>query len=104
MSSISERDNSQLNDAKYDSHVITPQRDFVSNASKIEAVTGCTCREHADFKHTSERRNGSAWISRLPAFSCDHMMQHQRGRRCNFSGCPSAFDLAVSAAVGQRGS
>ena len=69
--SVDERDLSLFKSAKHDSHLITPQRDFVSNALKLEATTG---------------------KPRLPAFTCEHMMRHQRRRtaslRINYAECP----------------
>ena len=42
--SVNEREESQLDDVKYDTHLITPQSDFASNARKLEAITVLRCQ------------------------------------------------------------
>ena len=39
-----ECDDGKLNDVKYDPDLIAPQRDFVSDARKLEAITVLRCQ------------------------------------------------------------
>ena len=81
VNSVDERDLSLFHSVQHDSHFISPQQDFVSNALKLEAITRKPY---------------------LPGFTCDHVMQYQRRRRCIFRNVhqpPNQLCLSGSAGI-----